>query len=132
MGVPFRQHLFDFTPLLEQELFYDLDRGIIRETIIDTQPNHGQEGVSGLTDNMHVLGRPPVQEKFEKNTQSDYSLYSIGLWQSRVPPTEAFLKTLVISDSIRFAVSVSLFFIVLAESPYPAGFMLIPIRNGVS
>jgi hypothetical protein len=67
VGALFRQHLFDFTPLLEQELVLDLV-GVIRKCnfigkILESFPNPDHEGRSRSIGDVDVCGRP-IQQKF--------------------------------------------------------------------
>jgi hypothetical protein len=59
-GFPFHQHLFDVTPLLEQELVVG-PVGIIKDCILggkilDSSTNPGQEGRSGSSGDIDVRG----------------------------------------------------------------------------
>jgi hypothetical protein len=68
MSTPFHQHLFDFMPLLKQELVLH-PAGVIRvrecnlvEQIRNSQANYGQEGHSRPSGIIDVPGRPDLQK----------------------------------------------------------------------
>ena len=60
-GSPFHQHLFDFTPLSNQELLFKARVHLGKQ--YDSLPNHCQKGRSSSRGDMDVRGRP-VQQKF--------------------------------------------------------------------
>jgi hypothetical protein len=87
---PFHQHLFDFTPLLEQELVLH-PAGVVRACNSvgkknDSLPSPGQEGRSRSSGNIDVRGRP-VQQKFGRtgrkisgSHQRCQSQMVLGIW----------------------------------------------------